>query len=330
MNTQMIRQTSPAYLPQVSPEAIEQAMAIGDLARMSPEIRIAYYLATCQSAGLNPMTRPFDLIKGDDGTVRLYPNKVAAEQLRKLHRVSTDRVTRAMDQDNDLYIVTVYVSTPDGRKDEAQGIGDVAGKKGTALANLFMRCETKAKRRATLSLCGLGYEDSEDAPGHPVRFDYQRGEVEQEHSRPLTTQAQPTSNPIHDLYGDRTPTRARTTPPPQTDLLGVADATPPAQQQGGEMFIAEIDAVMKAHGEDDAAIQTYWQRTCVRCKVNSPEAIKAAWLPRLLDERREFYLKRAAAHAVATAWEASDLAPTDSDQQEHMAQEQPVIQLTEP
>lgn len=261
----------PAYLPQIDPEAIEQALAIGDMAKMSPEVRVAYYVATCQSVGLNPMTRPFDLIKGDDGSVRLYPNKVAAEQLRKLHRVSTDKVERQTDHENGLYIVTVHVSTPDGRKDEAQGIVDIAGKKGTALANALLKCETKGKRRATLSICGIGYEDSEDQ-GHPVRFDYQRGELQTESSpRPMLVHTHAPSDPVTDLFGDREP--------------------PLTQQQGGASFLAQINAAWQAFGLDDAHLASYWAKTCKRFRVEKPEQLQASALPVILGEVREWIAK---------------------------------------
>ena len=41
----------------------------------------------------------------------------------------------------------------------AKGAVNINGLKGEALANAMMKAETKAKRRATLSLCGLGLMD---------------------------------------------------------------------------------------------------------------------------------------------------------------------------
>jgi hypothetical protein len=51
--------------------------------------------------------------------------------------------------------------------DAAKGAVSVQGLKGEALANALMKAETKAKRRATLSICGLGFLDEteiEDIP----------------------------------------------------------------------------------------------------------------------------------------------------------------------
>lgn len=48
---------------------------------------------------------------------------------------------------------------PHGRQDESIGAVPIAALKGEALANAMMKCETKAKRRVTLSICGLGMLD---------------------------------------------------------------------------------------------------------------------------------------------------------------------------
>lgn len=162
-------------LPAVSSEAVEQAMMIGDLEKMKPEVRIAYYLAACKSAGLNPLTRPFTALKNQDGKYFLYANKDCAEQLRQIHKVSLSILSR--ERLDDLYIVTVRGWTADGRQDEAQGIVEIPDKaRGHALANLLMRAETKAKRRVTFSLCGLGFPQMDEAPtSQEVRLDLTTG-----------------------------------------------------------------------------------------------------------------------------------------------------------
>jgi hypothetical protein len=57
---------------------------------------------------------------------------------------------------------------PDGRTDEATGAVSLAGLSGTNLANSLMRAETKAKRRVTLSICGLGWLDESEVDSVPV------------------------------------------------------------------------------------------------------------------------------------------------------------------
>jgi hypothetical protein len=48
---------------------------------------------------------------------------------------------------------------PNGRQDESIGAVNIAGLKGENRANAMMKAETKAKRRVTLSICGLGLLD---------------------------------------------------------------------------------------------------------------------------------------------------------------------------
>ena len=43
------------------------------------------------------------------------------------------------------------------------GVVSITGLKGENLANAMMKAETKAKRRATLSICGLGWMDEVEA-----------------------------------------------------------------------------------------------------------------------------------------------------------------------
>src|SRR5688500_20301768 len=95
------------------PDLVEKAMMEGDIAKMPADMKVAYYNAVCYSVGLNPLTRPLDAIRGQDGTTKFYFKKEAAEQLRKLHKVSVRMLGRLVE--DDLYIVTVEARTPDGR-----------------------------------------------------------------------------------------------------------------------------------------------------------------------------------------------------------------------
>ena len=58
-------------------------------------------------------------------------------------------------------------SLPDGRYTESIGAVNIANLRGEALANALMKCETKAKRRATLDLLGLGMLDETETDSIP-------------------------------------------------------------------------------------------------------------------------------------------------------------------
>lgn len=140
--------------------AMEAALAMGDLSRLTSNDRLKYVGAICQSVGLNPLTRPFDFITLQ-GKLTMYANKGCAEQLRAIHGVSCEIVER--EHLAGCYMVRVRARNAKGRVDEATGVVVLAdGAKGEALANAMMKAETKAKRRATLSLCGLGMIDESE------------------------------------------------------------------------------------------------------------------------------------------------------------------------
>ena len=135
---------------------IEKVLLEGDLKPLTPQERLHYDHAICASLGLNPLTKPFAYI-ALNGKLQLYALKDCTEQLRKVHGVSITGVDPK--QIGDLVVVVASASDRDGRVDSSTGAVNVKGLTGEALANAMMKCETKAKRRVTLSLCGLGMLD---------------------------------------------------------------------------------------------------------------------------------------------------------------------------
>lgn len=128
----------------------------GDLSPLTPGEKIDYYRAICARVGLDPATQPFAILKLQ-GKEKLYCDRGGCAQLNALHKVS-HRIT-AREYAHDCYIVTAQASTPSGRVTESIGAVSIKGLAGEALCNSLMRCETKAKRRSTLDLLGLGILD---------------------------------------------------------------------------------------------------------------------------------------------------------------------------
>lgn len=141
-------------------EMMERVIAVGDLASLKPMERAQYYVRVCESVGLNPLTKPFAYITLN-GKLTLYALRDCTDQLRKIHSVSVRIVSREMDADG-VYTVTARATLPNGREDESTGCVHIAGLKGENLANAKMKAETKAKRRVTLSICGLGWLDESE------------------------------------------------------------------------------------------------------------------------------------------------------------------------
>lgn len=143
---------------------MERVLIVGDLAKLTPNERVSYYNHVCQSVGLNPLTRPFSYLVLS-GKLTLYANKDCSEQLRKNNRVSIYKIEK--EQDGELYIVTAYARTADGREDVDMGAVDTATAKGDNLVNARLKAVTKAKRRVTLSICGLGFLDESEVETIP-------------------------------------------------------------------------------------------------------------------------------------------------------------------
>ena len=157
---------------------IEQVVMQGDLSKLNPEQRVCYYRKVCESMGLNPYTRPFDYILLN-GKLTLYAKKDCTEQLRKINGVSIEGLEdRFVD---DLYIVKAFAKTKDGRTDASTGAVTIGHLKGEAKANAIMKAETKAKRRVTLSISGMGLVDETELESIPsakrVEVDMNTGEI---------------------------------------------------------------------------------------------------------------------------------------------------------
>lgn len=157
MNAQLVK-TSPA-------EIMETVLVKGDLSKLTPDERNAYYTAVCNSVGLNPLTKPFEYILLN-GKLRLYALKDCTDQLRSLHNISVTDMTES--ERDGVYIVKSKVQNAEGRTDMAIGAVNIANLKGEALANAMMKTETKSKRRATLSICGLGMLDETEVEDIPA------------------------------------------------------------------------------------------------------------------------------------------------------------------
>jgi hypothetical protein len=145
---------------------LERALILcDDLATLKPEERVAYYKAVCESAGLNPATKPLNFLLLD-GKLVLYAGREATDQLRKLHGISVLGLTKEIitgdSEGEKLLFVVVQIKDNQGREDVSTSAVAIGGLKGDALANAYMKAETKAKRRATLSICGLGILDESE------------------------------------------------------------------------------------------------------------------------------------------------------------------------
>lgn len=140
---------------QLDPATLEKLVTSGNLADLTPTQRVMYYRARCDAAGLDYRTQPFRYIT-TDGKLSLYAEKSCTDQLARIHGVSYKIVSKGVT--DDIYVVEME-ATANGRTCVDIGAVAIKGLGGTNLANAMMKAITKARRRATLSLCGLGMLD---------------------------------------------------------------------------------------------------------------------------------------------------------------------------
>ena len=162
---------------QLDASAVEAVLIGVDLSKLTPTQRVNYYKSVCESIGLNMLTKPFDYINLN-GKLTLYAKKDATDQLRSIKGVSIDDVD--LREVGDHFIVKVKGHDATGRADVEIGVVNKKDMQGN-LANAQMKAVTKAKRRLTLSLCGLGWLDEtevETIPGaKPVIVEPETGEI---------------------------------------------------------------------------------------------------------------------------------------------------------
>jgi hypothetical protein len=153
-------------------DSLERVLIIGDLKDLSAEQRVEYARAMAKSLGLNIITRPFDYIlfrefDGGPERLELYLNARGAAQLRKIHRIGIIPGSLKREIHDEHCMVMVDVKDGWGTTDSATGSLSLYKWKnkekvpllGREWDNAIMKCETKAKRRATLSICGLAMLD---------------------------------------------------------------------------------------------------------------------------------------------------------------------------
>ncbi len=143
----------------------ESLVTRGDLSDLTPAERARHYIRTCEGLGLNPASQPFSFLTLQ-GKLVMYANRGASDQLAAMHRV-TRRIIRGPEEftlgGQKLVIAVCEASMPNGRIETA-----IATVPMTDPVNVLMKAETKAKRRATLSILGLGMLDETELETIPA------------------------------------------------------------------------------------------------------------------------------------------------------------------
>lgn len=152
-------------------DIIQNLVIKGDLSGLSQQQKVEYYRMFCERLGLDPLTQPFKLLNLSGKQV-MYCDRSGAQQLNKLYEVSHEVRSRELIEAAGVYQVTARATLPSGRYTDSIGAVSILNLKGEGYANAIMKSETKAKRRATLDLLGLGMLDeteTETIPGAVIQ-----------------------------------------------------------------------------------------------------------------------------------------------------------------
>lgn len=167
MSQEIAKQDIPNYA-----QILEKVVTKGDLADLSPSDRANYYKDICDSLKLNWRTKPFEFLELKDRQsgktkIVLYARKDCCEQLRKRDGITVRILSQQLDPDSGIFTVHVEAAGTDGRRDEDIGCTVLKGLTAEDKANAMMKAITKAKRRVTLSICGLGFLDESEVDSIP-------------------------------------------------------------------------------------------------------------------------------------------------------------------
>jgi len=204
-HTTHTHEKAPAKKVDAHESAITEALIInGDLSKLHPADKVVYYKGYCERMGLDPFTKPFDLLRLQ-GREILYLNRSGSAQLNRMHGVSHSITSRTLHKDAEIYEVTARATLPDGRYTESLSAVSVAGLKGDAYCNVLMKAETKAKRRSTIDLVGLGILSEEEiatiSNSETIALDMNPVEIIAEPT-PEPDHSNPNFDPFSNVYTD--------------------------------------------------------------------------------------------------------------------------------
>ena len=232
-----------------------QVALTGNLAKLSPEGQVKYYNALCKFTGLNPLGFPFAWITFQ-GKLVLYAKKECADQLCGLRKISIKIIERQfMD---DIYIVRAHATMPNGQETEASGAVPFKGLNADAKCIAIKKCETQAKRRAVLSLVGLGIMDQDEVAAPTIQTTVDSAQEESTFARAERLNAQLTA-------GEK------------SSAIPISETAPVVAQAASQE--APLDVAAEPSGPVPTAATIQAPAATIQPQVGSP-----AGLPALLSE----------------------------------------------
>lgn len=253
---------------------IESLVLRGDLSGLGPAERARFYTQMCEGLGLNPHAQPFAFLRLNGKEV-LYATRGATDQLAAIHKLNREIVDgpKVIDLAGTKLVYAVCRAThPNGRVETATATVPLVDP-----VNVLMKCETKAKRRATLSILGLGVLDEMELETIPANVQEPGGGVDLAQASPPPVEEEPVAPPKGEVPVE---------PPP---------AEVPASLEGFYARIAEIElpgeavAVWMKHRAELAALpapdrEGAWKALCKRTEDVGKMKNAKVWLKKAIAE----------------------------------------------
>lgn len=149
--------------PEQAAAGLTHYLGTGDLSKLTGEQRAAIYRRTCDSLGINSLTRPFEWYEFYDPETKakkmvLYPRSACADQLAYQHRIRVEVLEEKIV--GSLFKVVLKGTMPSGRTETNLSYLDLTDRdgnplRGQKLGNAYMKGHTKAKRRLIFGMVGM-------------------------------------------------------------------------------------------------------------------------------------------------------------------------------
>jgi hypothetical protein len=255
-------------------KVIESLVLRGDLSGLGPNERARFYVQMCEGLGLNPHAQPFAFLRLNGKEV-LYATRGATDQLAAIHKLDREIIDgpKVIDLAGTKLVYAVCrAKHPNGRVETATATVPLIDP-----VNVLMKCETKAKRRATLSILGLGVLDEMELETIPANVQEPGGGVDLNQSPMAPRDEEPVAPPRGEAPVE----------PPPVEL--------PAAAEGFYARIGEIElpgeavAVWMKHRAELASLsapdrEAAWKALCKRTEEVGKMKNAKVWLKKAIAE----------------------------------------------
>jgi hypothetical protein len=148
----------------LDPAALESLVLRGDISGLTAAQKVQHYLGMCRILGLDAATQPLAYLRLSGKEV-LYVTRGATDRLAAMHSLNREIIDgpKVIDLAGTKLVIAVCRATlPGGRYETATATLPLSDP-----ATVLMKAETKAKRRATLAILGLGLLDETEVDSIP-------------------------------------------------------------------------------------------------------------------------------------------------------------------